>query len=50
MPNRDIAMLMAVENCWRIALAERADDAMRYVGSRSTTMTSPEKRGWLARK
>ena len=43
-------MLTGVENCCRIALAERAEDALRYVGSRSTTTTSPENRGWLDRK
>jgi len=43
-------MLTGVENCCRIALAERAEDALRYVGSRSTTTTSPENPGWFERK
>jgi hypothetical protein len=33
-------MLMAVENCCRIELADKADDAWVYEKSRSTTVTS----------
>ena len=38
-------MFSGVENCWRIELADRADDAWRYVGSRSTIATRPPNAG-----
>src|SRR5262249_4065525 len=49
-PKRDSAMLTGVENCWRTALAERADEARAKVGSRSTIVTSPAEPGIDLRK
>jgi len=49
MPWSEIAMLTAVENCWRIELAESAVAAKRKLWSFSMRSTRPAKAGLLAR-
>jgi hypothetical protein len=44
-----MAMFTGVENCSRIELADSADEAREYVGSRSTTVTSHEQSRRVAR-
>ena len=50
MPNCPISMLIAVENCCRIELAESADEARAYDGSLSMTVTSPANAGSPSKK
>ena len=49
-PKLDIAIFSGVENCWRIELAESAEEARRYVGSRSMTTMRPPNARSLRRK
>ena len=41
-PKSDIWMLTALENCWRIELAESEDDALAKLRSRSSSTTDSE--------